>query len=438
MRRLRRLFNRSQLDQNELNILRGILSALAPGSGARPSRPLPGPLRSVEATPPAIYLDYAASTPLLEEVRETMLECLGADGPHANPSPTSHGPAKAAWAIVERAQADVAALLGAGPEEIVFTSGATEANNLAIIGAARQRSHRGRHLVTALTEHAAVLEPFRHLERNGFTVTWLSPDAQGRIDPATLEAALRPDTTLVSLMHVNNETGVINDLGSLGALCRDRDIWFHCDAAQGLDHLALDLGRVPIDLLSLSAHKFYGPKGVGALYLRRERIRRVEPLLFGGGQQRSLRPGSLPAHQLAGLGAAARLAAVSREPRARHLEALRDRLWAQLRGLPDTWLNGEGAPRAGHILNVSVAGVHGESLHRALQPLAVSAGSSCAAGRGEPSHVLRCLGRSQALAESSVRFSFGLPTGDEEVDRAALLFRETVTRLRRLAGPLAV
>lgn len=385
------------------------------------------------ATP--LYLDYAASTPVDAAVATVMADALRDPALAANPAAGTHGPGREAAARVEAARADVAALIGADPGEIIFTSGATEADNLAIIGAARFLAGRGRHLVSALTEHKAVLESCRYLAREGWRVTWLRPEADGRIDPAAVAAALEPGTVLVSLMHANNETGVVTDVAAIGALCRARGVLLHVDAAQSAGLLPIDVRAMQVDLLSLSAHKLYGPKGVGALFIDRERVRRVEPLLFGGGQERGLRPGTLPTHQIVGLGAACRIAGTRREADRRHVTALRDRLWARLAALPGVLPNGDPAGGTGHILNVSVAGVEGESLHAALaETLAVASGAACTSLTDEPSSVLRALGRSPALSRSSVRFSFGRDTAGADVDRAATCFETAVVALRAL-GP---
>lgn len=382
---------------------------------------------------PPVYLDYAASTPVDPEVAERMDRCLRDPALCANPSAAGHAPGRAAAALAEEARGQVAALIRARPEEVIFTSGATESNNLGILGAARFLASRGRHIVTSLVEHKSVLESCRHLASRGWRVTWLVPDAEGLISPAAVEAALKPDTVLVSLLHVNNETGVRQDLAAIGALCRRRGVLFHADAAQSAGREPLDVEADQVDLLSLSAHKIYGPKGVGALYLNRERVPRVEPLMYGGGQERGQRPGTLPTHQLVGLGAAFGLASARREGECRHAEALRDRLWARVSRIPGVWLNGHPVARACHILNVSVEGVEGESLFLALQELAVASGSACTSLTGEPSHVLRSLGRSSALAQASVRFSFGRSTTGEEVDFAAHALVRAVERLRTVA-----
>jgi len=385
-----------------------------------------------------IYLDYAASTPVAPEVAEAMAAALRSPELVANPAAGTHAAGRHAAAVVEVARAQVAGLIHADPEEVIFTSGATEADNLAIIGTARFRQAQGRHLVTALTEHRAVLESCRYLASQGWRVTWLKPDADGLIAPAAVAAALAPDTVLVSLMHANNETGVVQDVGAIGGLCRQRGVLLHVDAAQSAGRLPLDVRALQIDLLSLSAHKLYGPKGIGALFIDRERVRRVEPLMFGGGQERGLRPGTLPTHQIIGMGEAFRIAGPRLEADRHHVLGLRDRLWSRLQAIPGVILNGHPAHTAGHILNVSVEGVEGESLHGGLTELAVASGAACTSLTDEPSFVLRVLGRSAALARSSVRFSFGRPTTAGEIDRAAVAFARTVTDLRRrspAAGP---
>ena len=287
-----------------------------------------------------VYLDYAASTPVDPAVVELMTHCLRRPELAANPAALGHAAGRAAQALVETARAQVAALINAQPAEIIFTSGATEADNLAVIGAAQFRQSRGRHLVTSLTEHKAVIESCRHLATLGWRITWLKPDADGLIAPAAVEAALEPDTVLVSLMHVNNETGVIQDIAAIGAICRRHDVLLHVDAAQSAGREVIDVRAQQIDLLSLSAHKLYGPKGVGALFIDQERVRRVSPLLFGGGQELSLRPGTVATHQVAGMGEAFRLAAQRLPDEAQHVRALRDRLWAGLQALPGVLLNG--------------------------------------------------------------------------------------------------
>lgn len=377
-----------------------------------------------------VYLDYAASTPVDPAVAELMADCLRRPELAANPAALGHAAGRAAQALVEAARAQVAALINAQPEEIIFTSGATEADNLAVIGAARFRQSRGRHLVTSLTEHKAVIESCRHLATQGWRITWLKPDAEGLIAPAAVEAALEPDTVLVSLMHVNNETGVVQDIAAIAAICRRHDVLLHVDAAQSAGREEIDVRASQIDLLSLSAHKIYGPKGVGALFIDQERVRRVSPLLFGGGQERGMRPGTIATHQVAGMGEALRLAAQRLPDEARHATALRDRLWSGLQQLPGILLNGHAERRSGHILNVSIAGVEGESLFYGLADLCVASGSACTSLSNEASHVLRALGRPAALAQSSIRFSLGRQSTAAEVDFAVECVLRAVRHLR--------
>ena len=377
-----------------------------------------------------VYLDYAASTPVDPAVAELMADCLRRPELAANPAALGHAAGRAAQALVEAARAQVAALINAQPEEIIFTSGATEADNLAVIGAARFRQSRGRHLVTSLTEHKAVIESCRHLATQGWRITWLKPDAEGLIAPAAVEAALEPDTVLVSLVHVNNETGVVQDIAAIAAICRRHDVLLHVDAAQSAGREEIDVRASQIDLLSLSAHKIYGPKGVGALFIDQERVRRVSPLLFGGGQERGMRPGTIATHQVAGMGEALRLAAQRLPDEARHATALRDRLWSGLQQLPGILLNGHAERRSGHILNVSIAGVEGESLFYGLADLCVASGSACTSLSNEASHVLRALGRPAALAQSSIRFSLGRQSTAAEVDFAVECVLRAVRHLR--------
>jgi cysteine desulfurase len=379
-----------------------------------------------------IYLDNAATTPVDPRVTAAMVECLGADGDFANPSATNHEPGRRARTRVERARAEVAALVGADPSLVVWTSGATEADNLALLGVARFRGARGCHIVTSRTEHPAVLDPCRQLEREGCEVTYLRPGDGGIVQPAQVEEALRPHTLLVSLMQVNNETGVIQDVGAFGRLCRSRGVLLHVDAAQGAGKVAIDVQRDCIDLLSLTAHKLHGPKGVGALCVRREPRIGLVPLVFGGGQERGLRSGTLPTHQIVGMGAAFRLAAAEMAVDAGRIGALREWLWQALRSLPGVELNGDPCRRVAGILNVSIDGVEGESLLCALPDLAVTSGSACASTNAEPSYVLRALGRSDRLAQSSLRFSLGRFSTRSDVEVAAARVREEVLRLRAI------
>ncbi|MDP6674364.1 MAG: aminotransferase class V-fold PLP-dependent enzyme, partial [Gammaproteobacteria bacterium] len=309
----------------------------------------------------------------------------------------------------------------------------TEADNLAIVGAAQFRAASGRHIITAASEHPAVLDACQHLDQQGFEVTILPADARGIIDPGRVAGTLTDATTLVSIMHVNNEIGVVQDIGAIGAICRAHGALFHVDAAQSACHLPIDVVSQSIDMLSLSAQKMYGPKGVGALYLNRERVRRLEPLMFGGSQEGGLRPGTVPTHQVVGMGEACRIVLTDMQAGSKRITALRDRLWAGIGDIPGVLLNGDSEQRVCHILNVSVTGVEGESLHFGLRDLAVSAGSACTTLDAAPSAVLRGLGRSDQLARASVRFSFGRPTTEAEIDFASETFRNVVAKLRGIA-----
>lgn len=380
-----------------------------------------------------VYLDNAATTAVDPRVVAVMLECLGADGDFANPAAVAHEPGRRAHRRIEQARAEVAGLVGADPAQIVWTSGATEADNLALLGAAHFHQVRGRHLVTSRTEHPAVLEPCRQLEREGFEVTYLKPAADGIVEPWQVEAALRPDTILVSLMHVNNEIGIVQDVAAVGRLCRERGILLHVDAAQSAGKLPIHVERDCIDLLALTAHKLHGPKGVGALCVRREPRLGLVPLLRGGGQERGLRPGTLATHQVVGMGMACRIAAEAREEEGARITALRERLWQGLAGVPGLMLNGHPTRRAPGILSVTVDGVEGESLLYALPELAVASGSACATTSAEPSYVLRAIGRSDRLAQSSLRLSLGRFTSQADIELAVRCIRAAVERLRALA-----
>jgi cysteine desulfurase len=380
-----------------------------------------------------IYLDNAATTPVDRRVVEAMATCLGVDGDFANPSATGHAPGRRARARVEQAREEVASLVGARPAQVIWTSGATEADNLALLGAARFYRSRGQHVVTARTEHPAVLDACRQLEREGFTVTYLVPGRDGIVQPAQVESALRPDTILVSLMHVNNEIGIVQDIGTVGRLCRARGVLFHVDAAQSAGKMPLDVERDCIDLLALTAHKVHGPKGVGALCVRLEPRIGLVPLLYGGGQERGLRSGTLPTHQIVGMGVAYRIAALEMAADSARMARLRDRLWQGLAELPGVELNGYAVQRVPGILNVAIDGVEGESLLFALPGLAVASGSACATTNAEPSYVLRALGRSDRLAQSSLRLSLGRYTTAEEIDVAIGAIQGAVRRLRAVA-----
>lgn len=376
-----------------------------------------------------IYLDFAASTPVDPRVFDRMRECSAATC--ANPSST-HAAGRMSQDIIANAATQVADLLNIDPKTLIWTSGATESDNLAIAGGARYRAHRGKHIVTMRTEHKAVTDMFDTLAKEGFEVTWVDPGPTGLLDPAAFEAALRDDTQFASIMFVNNETGVIQDIEALGALCRERDILFHVDAAQAVGKLPIDLAALPVDLLSMTAHKCYGPKGIGALYIADRAGCHVEALFFGGGQQRRIRPGTLPMELIAGYGMTAEIAAGRMNDDLRHLRALRSAFWDAISDLDGVLLNGDPDGFPG-ILNVSADGVEGESLLLALEPLLVATGSACNSKTQEPSYVLRALGRSDLQAQSAIRFSFGRPTTTEEVAFAARRYRSAVMRLRELA-----
>jgi len=380
-----------------------------------------------------VYLDNAATTAVDPRVIEEMLPCLGPDGDYANPSSVGHAPGRRARARVEQARGEVAELVGADPVQVIFTSGATEADNLGLLGAARFYRERGRHVVTSRTEHPAVLDACRQLEREGCAVTYLKPGVDGIVVPAQVEEALRSDTILVSLMHVNNEIGVVQDVAAVGRLCRSRGVLFHVDAAQGVGKLALDVERDCIDLLALTAHKVHGPKGVGALCVRREPRLGLVPLLHGGGQERGLRSGTLPTHQVVGMGAALRIAALEMAADAARITRLRERLWQGIAVMPGVTLNGHPTRRVPGILSVSIDGVEGESLLYALPGLAVASGSACATSTGEPSYVLRALGRSDRLAQSTLRLSLGRFSTEADVERAIEAIVTAVSRLRAIA-----
>ncbi len=380
-------------------------------------------------TEKTIYLDYAASTPVDARVWERMREV--SERTCANPSST-HAAGRLAQDIIATSTGQLADLLNTRADRLVITSGATESDNLAIAGGARYRADRGRHLVSMRTEHKAVTDVLDMLARNGFEVTWVEPAANGVLDPAVFESALCDDTQLASIMLVNNETGVIQDIEALGTICRERDVLMHVDAAQAVGKIPIDLAALPVDLMSITAHKFYGPKGVGALYVADRPGCHVEPIFYGGGQQRRIRPGTMPTELIAALGATAAIAAERIDEDLLHLHALRKALWNGIADIDGLTLNGDPDGFPG-ILNVSVADVEGESLLLALEPLMVATGSACNSKSREPSYVLRALGRTDAQAQSAIRFSFGRPTTLDEVEFAAARYREAVMRLRALA-----
>jgi len=379
-----------------------------------------------------IYLDHAATTPTAPVVSEAMRSCIGRDGTFANPS-SLHIAGRRSAAVVDQSRGQLAALLNTGADRLIFTSGATESDNLAIRGAAMARAGQGKHLITMQTEHKAVTDTFRYLEREGFAVTWLSPGPDGVLPIESIEAAFQEDTQLVSIMHVNNETGVVQDIRTLGEMCRDRDVLFHCDAAQSVGKLAIDLEQLPVDLLSLTAHKFYGPQGVGALYIADRPGTAIFPILFGGGQERRLRPGTLPVHLICGIGAAAALAMQEMEQNFAHVTAMRDRLQKRLGTVAGIRRNGDAPGAYPGIFNVSAGDIDGESLLLALEPLCVASGSACNSASAEASHVLRALGCTDGEAEGAIRFSFGRDTTAEDVERAADLFCAALGKLRDIA-----
>lgn len=378
-----------------------------------------------------VYLDFAATTPVDSRVADAMQSCLSPGGAFANPA-SIHIAGRASAALVEKARQRLARLLGSDPRCLIWTSGATESNNLAIMGAAGFRAHRGKHLITMPTEHKAVTDTFAHLEKSGFDVTWLEPDAAGLVALDELESQLRDDTQLVSIMHVNNETGIVQDIRRIGAICRARDILFHTDAAQSVGKLPLNLDDLPVDLLSLTAHKFYGPQGIGALYIADRPGCRILPIMHGGGQERRLRPGSLAVHQVVGAGAAAEIARDEMHDDLLHASALRDRLWQGIKSVPGILSNGDANLCFPGILNVSVPGVEGESLMLGLEPVCAASGSACNSTSGESSYVLRALGRDDMLAQSAVRFSFGRTTTNDDIDVAIERYRWAVHHLRSM------
>ncbi|OQW93949.1 MAG: IscS subfamily cysteine desulfurase, partial [Beggiatoa sp. IS2] len=379
------------------------------------------------------YLDYSATTPVDPRVAEKMLRCLTSEGNFGNPASRSHPLGWNAEKAVEDAREQVAALVNADPKEIVWTSGATESDNLAIKGVANFYQNQGKHLITSKTEHKAVLDTCRQLEREGFEVTYLDPEPNGLINLEKLTAAIRKDTILVSLMHVNNEIGVITDIEAIGEITRARKILFHVDAAQSTGKVPVDLARLKVDLMSFSAHKTYGPKGIGALYVRRKPRVRIEAQMHGGGHERGMRSGTLATHQCVGMGEAFRIAKIEMATENERIRALRDRLWHELKDIEAVYLNGDLEHRIAGNLNVSFAYVEGESLIMALKDLAVSSGSACTSASLEPSYVLRAIGREDELAHSSIRFTLGRFTTEEEIDYAISLIREKVAKLRDLS-----
>ncbi|WP_421200053.1 IscS subfamily cysteine desulfurase [Aeromonas enteropelogenes] len=380
-----------------------------------------------------IYLDYSATCPVDPRVAEKMMQCLTMDGLFGNPASRSHRFGWQAEEEVDLARNQVAELIGADPREIVFTSGATESDNLAIKGVAHFYASKGKHIITSKTEHKAVLDTCRQLEREGFEVTYLEPMPNGLFTLEMIENAMRDDTILVSMMHVNNEIGVIQDIKGLGELCRSRKILLHVDAAQSVGKVEIDVEVMKIDLLSLSAHKIYGPKGIGALYVRRKPRVRIEAQMHGGGHERGMRSGTLATHQIVGMGEAFRIAKEEMASEGQRVMALRQRLWDGLKDIEAVYLNGDLEQRVSGNLNVSFAYVEGESLIMALKDLAVSSGSACTSASLEPSYVLRALGLNDELAHSSIRFSIGRFTTEEEIDYAVKLIRDSIGRLREMS-----
>lgn len=378
-----------------------------------------------------IFLDYSATTPVDPRVAEKMIPWLTEH--FGNPASRSHAYGWEADAAVEEAREQVAALVGADPREIVWTSGATESNNLAIKGAANFYAGKGKHLITLKTEHKAVLDTMRELERQGFEVTYLDVQDNGLLDLDVFKAALRPDTILVSVMFVNNEIGVIQPIAEIGEICRERGIVFHVDAAQATGKVEIDLDKLKVDLMSFSAHKTYGPKGIGALYVRRKPRVRIEAQMHGGGHERGMRSGTLATHQIVGMGEAFRLAREEFAAESQRIRALRDKLLAGLQDMEEVYINGDMSQRVPHNLNISFAYVEGESLIMAIKDVAVSSGSACTSASLEPSYVLRALGRNDELAHSSIRFTLGRFTTEADIDFTIRLLHEKIGKLRELS-----
>ncbi len=378
-----------------------------------------------------IYLDYSATTPVDPRVAQKMIPFLTEQ--FGNPASRSHAFGWDAEKAVEEARAHVAALLNADPKEIIWTSGATEGNNLAIKGAANFYKGKGKHIVTMKTEHKAVLDTVRELERQGFEATYLDPEQNGLLDLEKFKAALRADTVLVSVMMVNNEIGVIQPIAEIGEICRGKGIIFHCDAVQAAGKIPVDLQKLKVDLLTVTAHKVYGPKGIGALYVRRKPRVRIEPQIHGGGHERGLRSGTLPTHQIVGMGEAFRIAKLEMPAESGRIRALRDRLLAGFKDMEEVYVNGDMERRIPGNLNISFNFVEGESLIMGIKDVAVSSGSACTSASLEPSYVLRALGRSDELAHSSIRFTIGRFTTEEEIDYAVKLLRAKIGKLRELS-----
>jgi len=380
-----------------------------------------------------IYLDYSSTTPVDPRVATKMAECLTSDGIFGNPASRSHKLGWVAEEAVDIARSQIAELVNADPREIVFTSGATESNNLAIKGAANFYGKQGKHIITVKTEHKAVLDTCRQLEREGFEVTYLNPEPNGLVDLNKLIDAMRPDTILVSIMHVNNEIGVIQDIAAIGEICRERKILFHVDAAQSTGKVAIDLQSLKVDLMSFSAHKTYGPKGIGALYVSRKPRVRLEAQMHGGGHERGMRSGTMATHQIVGMGEAFHLAKLEMAAENERLMMLRNRLWNGIKDIEAVYINGDMEHRVAGNLNVSFAYVEGESLIMALKDMAVSSGSACTSASLEPSYVLRALGLSDELAHSSIRFTMGRFTTEAEIDYVIGVIRNAIDKLREMS-----
>lgn len=386
-----------------------------------------------QATDRPIYLDYSATTPIDERVVTEMLKYMGPQSNFGNPASRSHSFGWEAEAAVENARKQVADLVGANPKEIVFTSGATESDNLAIKGVAHFYKKRGKHIVTCKTEHKAVLDSCRQLEREGYEVTYLDPMENGLLDLQVFEDALREDTVLASIMHVNNEIGVIQDIEAIGNICRKHKVLFHVDAAQSAGKVDINLDALPVDLMSFSAHKIYGPKGVGALYVQRKPRVRLEAQMHGGGHERGMRSGTLATHQIVGMGEAFRIAREEMHAENERLLKLRNRLYDGVKDMEEVYVNGDLDQRIAGNINISFNYVEGESLLMALKDLAISSGSACTSASLEPSYVLRALGRNDELAHSSIRFTIGRYTTEEEIDRTIEHVRKAVEKLRELS-----
>ncbi len=380
-----------------------------------------------------IYLDYSSTTPVDPRVAAKMSECLTKEGVFGNPASRSHSFGWESEKLIDEARGHVAKLIKANKKEIVWTSGATESDNLAIKGAAHFYKEKGNHLITLTTEHKAVLDTMRHLETEGFEVTYMNPKDNGLVDIDELKSLIKPTTTVISIMHVNNEIGVIQDLETIGKICRDNKIVFHVDAAQSPGKVDIDVDKYNIDLLSLSAHKVYGPKGIGALYVRRKPRIRLQPQMHGSGHERGFRSGTLPTHQVVGMGEAFKIAEEEMESDNKRISILRDKLWNGLNSIEEIYLNGDMKQRIPGNLNVSFNFVEGESLIMAIKDMAVSSGSACTSASLEPSYVLRALGRSDELAHSSLRISIGKYTTEEEIDYSVSLIKEAVAKLRELS-----